>query len=110
MLTFLYLDLSKARNELEKSKRKLDGDLRCSREAVAELERNKTELAQGLQVRLVRIFNCLPYGIAYRPRCGQDETRFEGKQLYEDDPITIDRKVVPGFESFSRLMENKMKF
>jgi hypothetical protein len=39
-----------ARNELEKSKRKLEGDLRCSREAVAELERNKTELAQSLQV------------------------------------------------------------
>ena len=27
----------------------MDGDLRCSKEAVTELERNKTELAQGLQ-------------------------------------------------------------
>lgn len=34
---------------MEKSKRKLEGDLRCSREAVAELERNKSELAQSCQ-------------------------------------------------------------
>ena len=34
---------------MDKAKRKLDGDLRCSKEAVTELERNKTELAQGLQ-------------------------------------------------------------
>ena len=38
-----------SRNEIEKAKRKLEGDLRCSREAIGELERNKNELSQAFQ-------------------------------------------------------------
>jgi hypothetical protein len=37
------------RNEIQKAKHKLDGDLRCSQEAALELERSKSEVQQAIQ-------------------------------------------------------------
>ena len=37
------------RNEIQKAKHKLDGDLRCSQEAALELERSKAEVQQAIQ-------------------------------------------------------------
>ena len=37
------------RNEIQKSRHKLDGDLRCSQEAALELERSKNEVTQAIQ-------------------------------------------------------------
>ena len=34
---------------MEKSKRKLEGDLRCTQETLSELERGKNELGQAIQ-------------------------------------------------------------
>ena len=43
---FFYLIYFQTKSEVEKSKRKIEGDLRVSQEAVVELERSKAELAQ----------------------------------------------------------------
>ena len=45
----IFHEIFQAKNEVEKSKRKIEGDLRVSQEAVAELERSKAELAQSIQ-------------------------------------------------------------
>ena len=37
------------KNEIQKAKHKLDGDLRCSQEAALELERSKSEVQQAIQ-------------------------------------------------------------
>ena len=37
------------KNEIQKAKHKLDGDLRCSQEAALELERTKSEVQQAIQ-------------------------------------------------------------
>lgn len=37
------------KNEIQKAKQKLDGDLRCSQEAALELERSKAEVQQAIQ-------------------------------------------------------------
>ena len=37
------------KNEIQKAKHKLDGDLRCSQEASLELERSKSEVQQAIQ-------------------------------------------------------------
>ena len=37
------------KNEIQKAKHKLDGDLRCSQEAALELERSKAEVQQAIQ-------------------------------------------------------------
>jgi septal ring factor EnvC (AmiA/AmiB activator) len=41
--------LFQSRSEVEKTKRKLEGDLHVAQEAVAEMERNRGELAQAVQ-------------------------------------------------------------
>ena len=37
------------KNEIQKAKHKLDGDLRCSQEVALELERSKSEVQQAIQ-------------------------------------------------------------
>lgn len=39
----------KLRGDVEKNKRKVEGDLKLAQEAVADLEKNKKELEQALQ-------------------------------------------------------------
>lgn len=41
--------MSKARNEIEKARRKLEGDLRCNQEAAEELEQSRNEMVQSIQ-------------------------------------------------------------
>lgn len=66
---------------MEKSRRKIEGDLRVSQEAVAELERNKAELAQSIQ-RKEREFSAIMAKI-------EDEASLGGKQQKQIKELTV---------------------
>ena len=66
---------------MEKSRRKIEGDLRVSQEAVAELERNKAELAQSIQ-RKEREFSAIMAKI-------EDEASLGGKQQKQIKEFTV---------------------
>ena len=71
---------------MEKSRRKIEGDLRVSQEAVAELERNKAELAQSIQ-RKEREFSAIMAKI-------EDEASLGGKQQKQIKELTVRTKMV----------------
>ena len=66
---------------MEKSRRKIEGDLRVSQEAVAELERNKAELAQSVQ-RKEREFSAIMAKI-------EDEASLGTKQQKQIKELTV---------------------
>ena len=70
---------------MEKSRRKIEGDLRVSQEAVAELERNKAELAQSIQ-RKEREFSAIMAKI-------EDEASLGGKQQKQIKELTVRKKL-----------------
>ena len=76
-----------AKNEVEKSKRKIEGDLRVSQEAVAELERNKAELAQSIQ-RKEREFGAIIAKIEDEASLGTKQQK-QIKELAVSDSHTV---------------------
>ena len=45
----MYKRQFQSRSDVEKTKRKLEGDLRCTQETLADLERHKNEINQNIQ-------------------------------------------------------------
>ena len=84
---------------MEKSRRKIEGDLRVSQEAVAELERNKAELAQSIQ-RKEREFSAIMAKI-------EDEASLGGKQQKQIKELTVRKNC--GF-SLSKKTDEKNVF
>ena len=71
----------RAKTEVEKVKRKIEGDLRVSQEAAAELERHKAELAQSIQ-RKEREFGAMMAKI-------EDEASLGTKQQKQIKELTV---------------------
>ena len=69
---------------MEKSKRKIEGDLRVSQEAAAEIERSKAELSQSIQ-RKDREFGAIMAKI-------EDEASLGSKQQKQIKELAVSQK------------------
>ena len=85
---------------MEKSRRKIEGDLRVSQEAVAELERNKAELAQSIQ-RKEREFSAIMAKI-------EDEASLGGKQQKQIKELTVRKNKIESFNLPARANISKV--
>ena len=79
------LFLPQAKTELEKSKRKVEGDLMITQEAIADLERVKAELAQSIQ-RKEREFGAVMAKI-------EDEGSLGTKQQKQIKELSVSNKI-----------------